>query len=206
MERSENAVELPNQKPTQRGRQRSLAAEEAILKATLFLLERRSLVNITADAIAARAKVSKATIYKWWPNKNRVALDAILSRAQADLPIPDTGSALQDFTEHLQRGVGFYTSSPGKAAVQFLAASQNDPELQKLFREHFQLSRRADLKLIFDRAIARGEIRADIDIDIAIDLLFAPMVYRLLAGHMPVDENFARTLVRTVFDGIRVIS
>ena len=84
--------------PKARGRHRSLEAEAAILKATLQLLVRQPLRKVTTDAIARRAGVSKATIYKWWPNKSLVALDAYLAGMSEQVPIPDTGSAELDFT------------------------------------------------------------------------------------------------------------
>src|SRR5271165_6049439 len=83
--------------PKARGRRRSLEAEAAILKATLYLLERQPLRKVTADAIARRAGVSKATIYKWWPNKSLVALDAYLAGTTERVVMPDTGSAERDF-------------------------------------------------------------------------------------------------------------
>src|SRR5271167_1459728 len=92
----------PVDAPKTRGRQRSLEAEASILKAALYLLERKSLRQVTTDAIAQRAGVSKATIYKWWPNKSMVALDAYLGGMTERVAIPDTGSAELDFTIQLK--------------------------------------------------------------------------------------------------------
>src|ERR1700749_3158779 len=89
----------PEPSKKHRGRQRCQIAEAAILKATAELLKEQSLRDVTADAIADRAGVSKATIYKWWPNKNRVALDAFLSQLEKEVPIPNTGSVVGDCTE-----------------------------------------------------------------------------------------------------------
>lgn len=88
--------------PKKPGRHRSLEAKTAILKATLQLLERESLRKVTADAIARRAGVSKATIYKWWPNKSMVALDAYLAGMTERVAMPNTGSAKEDFTQQLK--------------------------------------------------------------------------------------------------------
>src|ERR1700748_1980964 len=101
----------PSQK--HRGRQRCQVAEAAILKATVDLLKEQSLRDVTADAIADRAGVSKATIYKWWPNKNRVALDAFLSQWEKEVPIQNTGSVVEDFPEQLVQSTRFYTSRYG---------------------------------------------------------------------------------------------
>jgi len=103
-----------NRNGQKRGRHRSVEAEAAILKATLYLLERQPLRKVTADAIARRAGVSKATIYKWWPNKSLVALDAYLAGISEQVPVPDTGSAERDFTEQLKSVMAFYASPLGK--------------------------------------------------------------------------------------------
>src|SRR5579872_7517940 len=101
------------EEPRGRGRPRSVEAEAAILKATLQLLERKPLRKVTADAIARRAGVSKATIYKWWPNKTLVALDAYLAGMTERVSLPNTGSAEMDFTEQLKSVMGFYRSPLG---------------------------------------------------------------------------------------------
>ena len=189
--------------PKRRGRQRSAAAESAILKATMKLLEKHSLREITADAISEQAGVSKATLYKWWPNKNLVALDAFMARLQAEIIIPDTGSAEKDFIQQLRALIAFYTSPSGKLFCQFLAEGQNNADFMQLFRERFLKVRRDALKVVLQRGVARGEMRGEVDNELALDLIFAPMVYRLMAGHAPLDETQAKAIVQTVFRGLQ---
>jgi AcrR family transcriptional regulator len=189
-------------KATRRGRQRCQAAEAAILKATSELMKEQCLREVTADAIAERAGVSKATIYKWWPNKNRVALDAFLIQLQEQVPIPDTGSVLRDFTEHLVVATRFYTSRYGRMLAQFLAEGQSDSDFLALFKERFQQPRRNSVRVIWERAVARGEVRKDIDVDLVIDLLFGPVVYRLLCHHSQLDDAAAKSIVDVVFHGL----
>src|ERR1700687_4842841 len=123
------AIAMTAKQTKHKGRKRSAAAEAAILTAPSELLEEQPLVAVTAEAIAQRAGVSKATIYKWWPNKNRVALDAFLSRSRTEIPSSDTGSALRDFTAQLVAATLFYTSSRGRILRPVIAAGQSDPEL-----------------------------------------------------------------------------
>src|SRR5271168_3986891 len=123
--------------PKRRGRQRSVAAKDAILQAAVELLTKKPLGEVTADAIARKAGVSKATIYKWWPNKNLVALDAFSARLKADITMPDTGSAKLDFTQQLKDSIAFYKSPTGRVFRQFLAEGQSDPIFLQLFRESF---------------------------------------------------------------------
>ena len=185
-----------------RGRKRSVAAEAAILAAASELLEEKSLRDVTAEAIAERAGTSKATLYKWWPNKNHVALDAFLLRTQAEIPTSDTGCALRDFTEQLVLATRFYKSPRGRLLTQFIAEGQNDPELLRLFRERFLRLRRQAVRVIWDKAVARGDVRADVECELFIDLLFSPLVYRLLVGHNPLTDADAEAIVSAVFRGV----
>ncbi|HEY5054856.1 MAG TPA: TetR/AcrR family transcriptional regulator [Acidobacteriaceae bacterium] len=189
--------------PKARGRHRSLQAEAAILKATLYLLARQPLRRITTDAIAARAGVSKATIYKWWPNKSMVALDAYLADMTEQVASPDTGSAEQDFTLQLKSVTAFYASPLGRLFGQFLAEGQSDPEFLALFRERFLYARRDAARVMWQRGVERGEIREDIDSDTVLDLIYGPLVFRLLAGHGPLNDAEAQKVVTVVFGGIR---
>jgi AcrR family transcriptional regulator len=186
-----------------RGRQRSVAAEAAILKAAMELLSKRPLCEVTAEAIASRAGVSKATIYKWWPNKNLVALDAFGKFAESELAIPDTGSARRDFTRQLGDTIAFYKSPKGRMLCQFLAEGQSDTGFLELFRGRFLKPRRDSLLTIWRRGVERGEIRPEFDGELVLDLIFGPMVYRLLVGHGPLDEAEAAAIIDAVFDGLQ---
>ncbi len=194
--------ELPVE-PKTRGRRRSVEAEAAILKATLYLLERQPLRKVTADAIARRAGVSKATIYKWWPNKSLVALDAYLAGMTEQVIMPDTGSAELDFAAQLKSVMAFYTSSLGRLFGQFLAEGQSDPVFLSLFRERFLYARRNAARVMWQRGVDRGEIRKEIDSEIVLDLIYGPMVFRLLAGHGSLLENESEAIVEAVFNGLR---
>ena len=191
-------------KPVHRGRQRCQVAEASILKATADLLTEHSLRDVTAEAIAERAGVSKATIYKWWPNKNRVALDAFLSQMEEQVPIPNTGSVVRDFTEQVVESTRFYTSRYGRMLAQFLAEGQSDPNFLALFRERFQQPRRNAVRVLWERGVARGEVRKDVDVELVIDLLFGTVVYRLMGNHNPLDDATAKSIVDAVFHGLLV--
>jgi len=186
-----------------RGRQRSLEAEAAILKATLYLLERQPLRKVTADAIARRAGVSKATIYKWWPNKSLVALDAYLAGMTEQVPLPDTGSAERDFTEQLKSVMTFFTSPLGRLFCQFLAEGQSDPTFLALFRERFLYQRRDTVRVMWRRGVDRGEIREELDAELVLDLIYGPMILRLLTGNGSLADRESEALVKAVFEGLR---
>lgn len=189
--------------PKTRGRRRSVEAEAAILKATLYLLERQPLRKVTADAIARQAGVSKATIYKWWPNKSLVALDAYLAGMTEQVVMPDTGSAELDFTLQLKSVMAFYTSGLGRLFCQFLAEGQSDPVFLALFRDRFLHARRNAARVMWRRGVDRGEIRKDVDSEIVLDLIYGPMIFRLIAGHGLLGERESEAVVEAVFGGLK---
>ncbi|QNI35450.1 TetR/AcrR family transcriptional regulator [Edaphobacter albus] len=192
--------------PKGRGRHRSVEAESAILKATLYLLQRKPLRKVSADAIAAKAGVSKATIYKWWPNKSLVALDAFLGVMTERVGVPpDTGSAEQDFILQMQLVIAFYLSPLGKIFSQFIAEGQSDPEFLKQFRERFLYARRDAARIMWERGVQRGEVRGEVDSEIVLDLIYGPMIFRLLVGHGSLSNEEAATMVRAVFKGLQHI-
>lgn len=189
--------------PKGRGRHRSVEAEEAILKAALYLLEHKPLRKVSADAIAQQAGVSKATIYKWWPNKSLVALDAFLAGMTERVPMPDTGSAEQDFTQQLQSVMAFYISPLGRLFGQFIAEGQSDAGFLKLFRDRFLYTRREAALIMWRRGVDRGEICKEIDPEIVLDLIYGPMIFRLLAGHGSLSDEESSAMVKTIFRGLR---
>jgi AcrR family transcriptional regulator len=189
--------------PRTRGRQRSAEAEASVLKAALHLLERKPLRQVTADAIARRAGVSKATLYKWWPNKSMVALDAYLGGMTARVVIPDTGCAQDDFTIQLKSVTAFYKSPLGRLFGQFIAEGQSDPGFLALFRERFLYARRDAARVMWRRGVDRGEIRKEIDGEIVLDLIYGPMVFRLLAGHGSLNDHESEAMVEAIFGGVR---
>jgi AcrR family transcriptional regulator len=185
-----------------RGRQRSTESESAILTATLRLLKTKPLREITIEEIAQKAGVGKATIYKWWPSKAYVALDAFLRKMFKTVPIPDTGSAQKDFTLQLHAVMAFYTSPTGRIFSQFLAEGQSDPEFAALFRERFLQPRREAVGVILDRAVKRGQLNRKLDREIVLDLIYGATIFRLMAGHGPLNASEAAAMISALFRGI----
>jgi AcrR family transcriptional regulator len=186
-----------------KGRQRCKETQGAILSATLDLLKDKTLREVTADSIAERAGVSKATIYKWWPNKCLVALDAFLSRMQSSVETPDTGSAAKDFIEQVKSLIRFFETPDGKIYAQFVAEGQSNASFLTKFRERFLQVRRDDVRVMWQRGVDRGEIRSDVEYDIMIDLIYGAIIFRLLTGHAPLNDAQAESIVMTAFRGVQ---
>lgn len=188
--------------PARRGRPRSTRAHEAVLAATRQLLADGGLPAATVDAISARSGVSKATIYKHWPSRTAVAAEAFGLQMADAVALPDTGSAIGDFTAHLRRVSAFYSSPDGTVFAQLLAACVTDPEASVYFRQFFLEARRHAMATLWQRALERGEARADIDVDTAQDILVAPLIFRLLTSHATLSAERADAIARAAFEGL----
>lgn len=188
---------------TKRGRPRNADAEKAILAASYDLLLENGFGAVTIEKIAERARVSKATIYKWWPNKAAVIMDGYLSAAAERLPVPDTGSVFNDVFIHANNLSTFLTSQEGKIITEIIGEGQFDPGLAEAYRTRYFNPRRIEARLLLKRGIERGELKESLDVDVSIDLVYGPIFYRLLVIGEKLDETYIRTLVTSAFEGIR---
>jgi AcrR family transcriptional regulator len=186
-----------------RGRQRSEESEEAILSAVLQLLREKPLRDLSIEEIARKAGVGKATIYKWWPSKAYLALDAFSKRLKQLVPIRDTGSAERDFKGQLYSLFAFFDSPAGKLMAQFLGEVQIDAEFACLLREQFLKPRRELVGVIFDRAVERGEIRAGLDRELVLDMIYGPGLYRMMVRRAPLGREAVDAMVSALFQGLR---
>ncbi len=190
--------------PVPRGRPRSQEADRAILTATVDLLAERGLDGMSIEEVAARAGVGKATIYRRWPSKGLLALDAFVSSFQAQQPLPDTGTLRGDLAAALALWVRAVTGTPmGRMLTGLIAEAQHDPELRAAWRERVLEPLRAQHRIMLDRAVARGEIPASVDQDVVLDLFFGAAQHRLLLGHLPLTEDFIADVVDVIFSGIQ---
>ena len=187
------------------GRPRSERSRKSILAAAASLLHKQGLRDMSIEAVAARAGVSKKTIYRWWPSKGVLALDAIYvewSRARG--AVPNRGTLQADLRSRM-RATAHVLNSPtlGSALASLIAEAQADPELAGAYTEHVLEPLRAQVRVILERAIDRGEVPEDIDLDAAVDLLQGPLYLRLLHTHAPLDQRFADTIVRLATHGLQ---
>jgi AcrR family transcriptional regulator len=187
--------------PTTRpGRPRSERATAAILRSAGELLDSRGLDALSVDAIAARAGVSKATIYRWWPNKAAIVMDAVLSVTSPQIPFPDTGSVREDLRQQMRSVVRLYTTTAtGLALVALIAQSQHDAVTATALHEGFIAPRRTTAGDVLRRGIDRGELRPDLDVDTAIDTLYGPLYYRLLVSGDPLTPRYVDRLIDHIY-------
>jgi AcrR family transcriptional regulator len=182
-----------------RGRPRDAQAEQAILQATVELLSEVGFNQLSIEAVAARAGVGKPTIYRRWPSKPELVLDAV-ERLAPPFPTADTGDPLTDLRQIVPELIVGLTSSPVARATIALAG---DAEMTRRLGEQYLWPRRAGIAVILHRAIAAGELRADVDVEMAIDLMLGASVYRWLVTAQPVDADTARRVVDAVWQSMR---
>ena len=203
--RRENDTDMPNINSTKApaaGRPRSERARRAILKAAGELLDRDGLAAVTVERIAALAGVSKATIYRWWPNKAAVVTDSFLELSAPKIDFIDTGSAQGDLRLQMRRLADLLASPSGRVIAALIGESQADVEVARAFLDHWIAPRRRETRRVLERGVSRGELRAALDLDVAMDALYGPIYYRLLVRHLPLDEGFADALAEQVLHGI----
>lgn len=183
---------------------RSRRAHDAILAATQDLLREGGYPAATVDAVVARAGVSKPTVYTHWPSRTALAAHAFALLMADRVDLPDTGTATGDLTELIRRVSAFYVSDLGTVFAQLMAACVDDPSGATYFRVYFLAGRRLAIAGLWQRAVERGETRPGVDVDDAIDLLFGPLIFRRLTGHLDVSPAAAERLARTVLPALLV--
>lgn len=183
------------------GRPRDAAVDDAILTATVDLLVEVGFTGLTVDAVAARAGVGKATIYRRWRGKEQLVLDA-LTASRLHPEVPDTGSLRSDLLAYYEPLTEAEAQAGAIRLMPALAAQAAvGDELAERLRA-FVSDRRTPLAEVIERAQARGEVQQDLDVELAIDLLTGPIMYRLYFSGSPVDRPTVEGLIDRVLRAI----
>ncbi len=190
--------------PPKRGRPRSQEADRAILDAAAQVLAERGLSGMSIEEVAARAGVGKATIYRRWTSRGSLALDAFLAEFQGQQPLPDTGTLRGDLLAALRAWIRSVTrTSAGPILAALIAEAQRDPVLGVAWRDRVVEQLRSQHRIMLNRAVERGEIPAGTDQEVVLDLIFGAAYHRLLHGHQPLTDSFARQVIDLVVAGIQ---
>jgi AcrR family transcriptional regulator len=184
-----------------RGRPRCEDSRARILQAGLELLQDSSFAEITADAIAEKAGSSKATIYRWWPNKDAVLMEALREAVAQELPFPNTGDLREDIRQNLENFLKLLEGRLGKVFTAFVAAAQSDQEIANMFHAIWRQPRRQILKTVLENYRGK-QLRDDADLEVVLDALYGPLYYRLLTGNRKFKDGYADALTEIVLQGI----
>ena len=159
------------------------------------------IAGLTMDAVAVRAGVGKATIYRRWSSKEALMLDAWMSCVTTPA-IPDTGSLQADVIELFHRLDQPLTDEAlQRVYPQMIAAAKVNPDVAEAYHV-FLAERRRPMRTVLERAVARGELDAGTDVELVSDLLIAPVVYRWLVTDGVVDDAIIASVVDTVLAGL----
>jgi AcrR family transcriptional regulator len=186
-----------------RGRRRSERSHRAILAATQDLLVERGYRELTIEGVAARAGVGKQTIYRWWPSRAALALEAYLAGSNAP-PEPDVGAPTRENVRRLLDWLVAVMVEPtgGRIVAGLLGDMQHDADLAERFHRDVVPERRRAMLAVLGRAMDRGELRSDADLGVAVDSLHGAVFYRLLLSGEPLDAAFTEQLTEQVLVGL----
>lgn len=184
--------------PAARGRPRDPRTRAAILAAARALLERGGLTAVTIEAIAQKAGVSRPTIYRYWTNAPAVAMAAFLDTTGAPAAAKATRTPLAALRAQLHAVADAFAAPTGRSVAAMVAAAQSETELAKAFRHEFIARNRDATRLLLERCIADKLVAPPADMELALDLIFGPLFYRLLMGHAPITRGFVDRLIDTV--------
>lgn len=164
------------------GRRRSDTTRDAVLAAAFALLAERGYSGMAIEAVAARAGAGKATIYRWWPDRAALAVDAFFVATEAGLAFPDTGSAREDFRRQVNQLADVLRGPTGAAMAAMVAGARIDPALGRAIGERWVAPRKRWGVARLDRARADGEVRGGVDTDAALNAIYSPLYAPLLLG------------------------
>ena len=186
-----------------RGRRRSERSHAAIVRATQDLLVERGYRELTIEGVAARAGVGKQTIYRWWPSRAALVLEAYLAGSEA-LPLPPESSSVREDVRALIGWLADVLAQPigGRVVAGLVADLQHDPDLAAGFQREVVPARRSAMRAALERGRDRGEIDAGADLGVAVDQLHGAVFYRVLLSGEPLDARFAERLAEQTLKGL----
>jgi len=200
LDEEQPASDGPADRAGQPGRPRSREAEDAILEATMLILAEEGYGGLTTAKIAARARASKSTIYRRWPSKEHLVLAAF--DRSPPLEARASGNLAHDLLDIVQQFVRLLRETPLGGALAALAAERaHNPSLAAAF-DPWLTRRRQPTRQILENALVRGELPADLDIELALDLIWGPLLLRLVFPQAAVTPQAMTDLLRAALRGL----
>jgi AcrR family transcriptional regulator len=184
------------------GRPRNERLHKAILKTAFDLVLEVGFREVSIESIAAKAGVGKTTIYRRWPNKAAVVMDAFMTRVGSETLFPKADKLTDSIRRQMRTMAKAFRGRDGALVKALLAEAQFDAELATAFRERWTLPRRKMALAVFHEAVRRGVMRPDIDLEATIDLLYAPMYYRLQMGTGPLSDAYIDGIFDQAMEGL----
>lgn len=180
---------------------RSARVREAVLKAALDTVAEHGADTVSISEIARQADVHETSIYRRWPTKEHLVLDALLDYSEANLPIPDTGTLRDDLVAFATATSAYLDSPLGRTLARAMAVAGDDDTLAA-GRAQFWKARLDLASTMIARAKQRGEVPADLDAALALELVIAPLHFRALLTRQPIEEHAIAQLVDVLLAGL----
>lgn len=180
------------------GRPRCEHVHQAILEATQTLLKTTPIREMTIEGIAKKASVGKPTIYRWWPCKCTLVMEAFAGTILSDITFPVEKNITAALQTHIRALIGILREQKGQTIADLIGEGQSRPDILALVREQFVTELQKDAGAAIERAKQNGELAKHFSTEILLDMIYGPIFYRLLIGHQPLDEAFSDSLVKTV--------
>ncbi len=174
-----------------------------ILKAARDLLEEKGFAGFTIEAVAARSRAARSTIYRWWPSRGALAMAGFLAETVPKIAYRNTSSAIADIKEQMRRVAGVYGDAMGHTISAIVAQAQGDERTLKALLGDYVVPRRAEAKQVLKRGMASGELRADLDLEVVVDALYGLIWYRILVPHRPLSVTWVAAPADHVFVGVQ---
>lgn len=173
-----------------KGRPRSEKSRTAILKATNNLLLHKSVQELSIEAIAKKAKVGKTTIYRWWPNKTAVVMDALVSQPGMQTPLPTPKNNTEAIVMQLEKLIRLLQSKNGDTIAQLFSEAQADNQAHKIFEENFLAPLLDAIEYSVEQGQRDGEFKSHMEPKMVTDILCGPIFFRLMAHPLDFDDRF----------------
>lgn len=184
-------------------RRRSDERTEMIKRTALDLALESGYAKLSMEAVAARAGVGKDTIYRRWPSKALLFLDAVLGSSTTGLQHPDTGDIVADLRGVMIRAVDLLGRPPwGPLYRDLIGEAQHNPEVAAALNERFIQPQVADTRARLKAAEEQGQLAPDFDLDLAFEILSGPLYFRLLITHQPMTPAYIDRVLQAVFAGM----
>ena len=201
-DQAQDYIEEVNDKEAKSGRPRSESSRRAILEATRRLLTHVSVQKLSIEAIARKAGVGKTTIYRWWPNKSAVVMEAIFSQPAFHNIMPTPRNAVEGVSVQIEKLSRQLNGKNGRTVAEIIGEAQPDAESLQIFIDTFLQDRYNSLSSYIEGGKQTGEFDVNIDTDSAIDIILGPIFFRLISGQ-ELDDGFIADMTNMLLKALK---
>ncbi|MCH5584918.1 TetR/AcrR family transcriptional regulator [Shimazuella sp. AN120528] len=182
---------------------RSARIREAVFQAVLELLNEKGYDALSISEVAKKAEVHETSIYRRWESKSNLVIQAVMEKSNQEIPIPNTGALRMDLLELLKYASDYLQSADGNSVIQMAVMTMGNEEMA-LSKHSFWKEKNVHLSIIFERAVTRGEIHANLDWSLLIELLLGPLYFRKIMSEKELNEEMITFIVDTALHGIEI--